>query len=826
MAADDKKAKWKRWRDCIAQCWQRCLDLALVLWIVRVPLCALILGFLILYCTPQAQDLFTEFADHRGRIVLFLVLAFVWAATTHYASRLLLDTDTRFRAYARTRGSDFLACVEKWVPRVFGLVPFGLVLIGSARSIWNLPDIEDAAKIAAVKFTLYVFDALVVTVGAAFFAYMVKRQALMESGPVKRAEEKASTVNRLLQRIGLGGDGEVEPGLGPLLLIIVFLISAIIIFVGADRAAAFLPRALILPIILGGWLPLLTFLSALGRQLKAPLIVGAALVIAGLSAILGDNHSVRRIDANALVNRPVDKSAIQLNQALDLWMKENDCAGKPASCPRPVIVVGSGGASRAGFFTASVIGRLLDQANLHVTQGGETLDAGKIRKRIFAISAISGSAPGAAMAVAAFARAGKETKQPCANRKPDLWYGDEINNWQDCLEALMAGDFLTPTMIGLTFHDTIRFGWWRDRAALLERSWELRFADIMQIRQGNWRDGCPGDMRCPFMDLRPREGMWLPLLLLNGTSAATGQRLLTMVLDPAYTVPRDRCPTEAPKEVVADLKAKSLVAKQTAYVTEDPGQKCPIFLEAAAFHTLLTNNTDVDFWARIQRFFLWEYIREKLSFIFPKQNLDDVRLSTAAHNSARFPVISPPGAVRNSKHNVVDRVVDGGYIENYGALTAMELAVAIHALRPEIVPFVLVISNDPDENPDLNRIDVPDTVFLTDVSIPIEAIASTRTGRGRLAVLQLNATLSQLNDPSCRRANTAHVRVWPQYAPAGNGEEKKSRPVSMSWWLSTPVQIHLHQQTEGVKNQNKNAHEFEQTWRAIEGTSACMPARR
>jgi hypothetical protein len=304
----------------------------------------------------------------------------------------------------------------------------------------------------------------------------------MESGPVKRAEEKASTVNRLLQWIGLGG----ESGLGPLLLIIVFLISALIIFVGADRAAALLPRALILPIILGGWLPLLTFLSALGRQLRAPLIVGAALVIAGLSAFLGDNHSVRRIDANALVNRPVDKSAIQLDQALDLWMKENDCAGKPASCPRPVIVVGSGGASRAGFFTASVIGRLLDQANLHVTQGGTTLDAGKMRKRIFAISAVSGSAPGAAMAVAAFARAGKEMKQPCANRKPDLWYGDEINNWQDCLEALMAGDFLTPTMIGLTFHDTIRFGWWRDRAALLERSWELRFADVMQIRQGNW----------------------------------------------------------------------------------------------------------------------------------------------------------------------------------------------------------------------------------------------------------------------------------------------------------------------------------------------------
>jgi hypothetical protein len=45
MAADDKKTKWKRWRDCIAEYWQRCLDLALVLWIVRVPVCAVIVGW-------------------------------------------------------------------------------------------------------------------------------------------------------------------------------------------------------------------------------------------------------------------------------------------------------------------------------------------------------------------------------------------------------------------------------------------------------------------------------------------------------------------------------------------------------------------------------------------------------------------------------------------------------------------------------------------------------------------------------------------------------------------------------------------------------------
>lgn len=840
MAADDKNPRWQRWRDCIAQCWQKCLDLALVLWIVRVPLCAVIVGFLLLDYTPQAQDLFTEFANSYVRVAVFLVLlTVVWAATTHYAARLLLDTDVRFRAYADPRVWTYLGDFERWVPRLLGLVPFAVVLIASERSIFNLPHIEDQDVISAITTRLRIFDVLVVAVAAVFLFYMVKRRNLMATGVIQRAEAKVSIVNRLLQPLGLAGDGrrsaggplKKQPALGPLLLFVVFLLSVAVIIFGADRLAEWLPRALAVPVILGGWLPLLAFLSGLGRQLRAPLIVAGALVITVLSAILGDNHSVRRIDADALLKRPVTKSAIQLNQAVDLWMKENDCAAKPASCPRPMIVVGSGGASRAGFFTASIIGDLLDEAGHHAApQGGGALDASKIRKRIFAISAVSGSAPAAAMSVAAFVRAGAETKQPCVNRMPELWYGREINNWRDCLEALMAGDFLTPTMIGLAFHDMIRFGWWRDRAALLERSWELRFADVMGIKQGNWQSGCPGDLRCPFMDLRPREGLWLPLLLINGASAATGQRLITTVLDSNYT--SGNCPTERPKEVANDLKQKSRVSQ--TYVTEqaptkggaEAPQECPIFMEATRFHTLLTDSTDVDFWARIQRRFLWEYVREKFPFNLPKQNLDDIRLSTASTNSARFPVISPPGAVRNAKHNIVDRIVDGGYIENYGAITAMELVVAINAVRPELAPFVLILSNDPDENPIINKIDVPDAAFLTDVSIPLQAIASARNGRGRLAVQQLDSVLEAITRSACKE-DTAHIRVWPQYVEQDAGGKKKtSLPVSLSWWLSTPIQIHLHQQTEGVKNQNENTDEIRKTWRALEGTSACMTSTR
>jgi len=235
---------------------------------------------------------------------------------------------------------------------------------------------------------------------------------------------------------------------------------------------------------------------------------------------------------------------------------------------------------------------------------------------------------------------------------------------------------------------------------------------------------------------------------------------------------------------------------------------------------LLANDNPPNMLARIQRLAVWDYVRNKLPF-FTRRELDDIRLSTAAHNSARFPIISPAGEIRNRQHQIVDRIVDGGYFENYGALGAMELAQAIRAIEPKLAPFVLVISNDPDEDPDLTKVDVADDRVLADISVPIAAVANTRTSRGRLAVGQLEAAMDSVAGRDCG-GGTAHVRVWPRFEQKANGElENVSRPVSMSWWLSRPIQILLHQQTEEYKNQNKNPDQLERVWRAITSKSDC-----
>jgi hypothetical protein len=65
-------------------------------------------------------------------------------------------------------------------------------------------------------------------------------------------------------------------------------------------------------------------------------------------------------------------------------------------------------------------------------------------------------------------------------------------------------------------------------------------------------------------------------------------------------------------------------------------------------------------------------------------------LAQAVHNSARFPYISPAALVRTADGQPWDYLVDGGYFENSGAATLLQLGV----VKPEQL-VVLVIENEP-----------------------------------------------------------------------------------------------------------------------------------
>jgi hypothetical protein len=751
-------AKWPR----LARAWDCVLRLLLVLWVVRAPFAMTLLGLALLGLTPQAQDLFMEFARTGPLRMLFflLVLVFIWAMPTHYAARLLLDTDRRFRlSLVRTSdGNERCSQVSAlWVPRALGLLTFVAVLIAIWRSSINVPELNDPASTAVVCKALVEVAVLVVAGALVFFGYMLwrpRRAAIPILDLLKPVDRVLGSLWRKISP-GLGAergsDDEISRDIGRLLLAGLFAGFVLVFFAGAENVARVFSRAMAVPFILGGWLPFLSYLSGVGRACRAPMILLFFGLIASATFIFGDNHGVRLVNAEKQSGNPaVDTKPLPLESAVSQWKAANCRENVP--CPRPVIIAAAGGASRGAFFAATVLGHLLD-----AKQSGLSPD--QVRNRLFAISGVSGGAVGAVMITTAFAETTDGAAQPCHPASTPLWWRTgKVTSWRDCLEVLTSGDFLSADVLGFAFNDMLpfRLPFLRDRAAAMEDSLRGHYDRIIPPAS-NTR--CHG-LGCPFLSLRPTVARWIPLLVLNGTSEATGGRIITTLLASTYNLPPQQCPT-----------------------INDDG-KCHIFVQGQRFHDLLPDQAV----------------------------LNDVRLSTAALNSARFPLISPPGTIRNKDDQIIDRIVDGGYFENYGALGAKELALAIHAYDRTLVPVVIVISNDPDDllspNDDATRNLAPDNNLLmgqkskaqtrisgpepvTDIATPIKTVINARTAHGLLGVAELDSALRDAFAPgSCE--DLIQVRVWPEQAN-GSGQ---SKAVSMSWWLSAPVQQHLHNQTE------------------------------
>lgn len=141
----------------------------------------------------------------------------------------------------------------------------------------------------------------------------------------------------------------------------------------------------------------------------------------------------------------------------------------------------------------------------------------------------------------------------------------------------------------------------------------------------------------------------------------------------------------------------------------------------------------------------------------------DVSLSTSVMNSARFPIISPAGALISaaSRHN--GHIIDGGFFENNGAVTLQEVVVAtlgyLDARHPDYQwkPLVIEIVNDADEQEaDLARsknmlfpkpLDTPlaltskpyeETEFANQLFSAVTGLYATRTARGILASKMLS----------------------------------------------------------------------------------------
>jgi hypothetical protein len=362
---------------------------------------------------------------------------------------------------------------------------------------------------------------------------------------------------------------------------------------------------------------------------------------------------------------------------------------------------------------------------------------------------------------------------------------DVEKSWRSCFQAILAGDFLSPVFIGVVYRDNFPTSnpftgnaLWGDRAQLLEQAFEERyhrmttgeraitcrnFADYEQAKAGEETGLC---RRFGYHPNSDASSSWIPLLFINGTSVSTGRRI-----------------------IISDIRIGSPY-----------GEKKEPLLPFA--------------------YDLWELRDEQANLTTSGRapsdmRLPDIRLSTAAGLSARFPVISPEAVIRDGRdRETIDRAVDGGYFENDGLATIADVAAALNAYGLKSV--VIRVVNDPrplQDDPPLAR-DRPPRPH-DDARTPFDGLASifraltaTRSGHEDDHEAYLRSVLNEQSERiypinvyalspnrlSKSREDTKESRVAAQLCRRPLKESGYMEFVSMSWWMSQPVQAYLDAQ--------------------------------
>jgi hypothetical protein len=352
----------------------------------------------------------------------------------------------------------------------------------------------------------------------------------------------------------------------------------------------------------------------------------------------------------------LQKPGLSVTTAYERWRAKDPATNRPM-----LFVAAAGGGIRAAYWTARVMSCVLEGLGPEEAcyRGGPDSATNDLRRAALAASGISGGSLGLA-AYVAHVRSGE--------------------NDADWPRKRLDDDYMSPTIAWALFADfpsaLFRRGGGSDRNEVLERAFERSWLtpsdhDIAGVL---WEHATPTD------ESALAEGLFAsqvtvtggtppaPFLLLNGTKAQDGCRLVGSVLDAAVDYPGDQ-------RTNARRLSESCLGLDVFRDRDATNGKRP--LSAA--------------WAFATADDLNDYVCEG----------EDIRLSTAVMLSARFPYVAPSGRLtpcspQGATHAA--NVVDGGYFDTSAASPLVELWARLEPLvRADvggptcIVPYLLQI---------------------------------------------------------------------------------------------------------------------------------------
>jgi hypothetical protein len=316
-----------------------------------------------------------------------------------------------------------------------------------------------------------------------------------------------------------------------------------------------------------------------------------------------------------------------------------------------VVAIAAGGGIRAAYWTASVLGAMQD------------ID-GRFSKHLFAVSAVSGGALGAVTVRSILAREPPDCGAPSV---------------QACAASRLSHDYLGPIVAATATGELLNFALWRrtwftERDVALEDGWQAAaFGRLEKATQS-----------FDSMFLNDKVLSAPPSLLLNGTSKATGERVVTSNLEIADFIP------------------------ETVGCVVNP-----------AAHLILSR-------------------------------------AEAVGNSARFPYVSPSGLIElnwdaepkpkksgngaKCEHRSWEAVVDGGYVDNEGALTAKDLINSLSRLSAFKKFRLVVLRISAEQSPAELTIKPPSDELLD----PLTTLDFERSAQSAAVLETLRQTVNRL----------------------------------------------------------------------------------
>lgn len=370
------------------------------------------------------------------------------------------------------------------------------------------------------------------------------------------------------------------------------------------------------------------------------------------------------------INSPSDAVmfwAGKVGLCTNYWAKDSDAASQsnmPTSevktRKQPIVFISaSGGGQRAAIWANYIL------SQIHVADP-------EVTRHTFSISAVSGGALGVATFISSL-----------VERPEELFYDDNVLGADPLVmkrqfvqqgSSVLFEDSLSPALAGLFFRDTLSYfspmPLSKDRAGVLEAAWEEAWLQ---------RSG-----KILSTDLRsnPNEVENLPPPWRTDIDEAqvvlTASSSFWKSGEPEVTFAIDSCRIER-------IFKSDFLCAWTQSLTDIPN----VFFNGVheqSGRRILTSNVEIT-----------ESLRNTIDFFDVHDT--SISLSTAVHNSARFPIISPAGVLSN-KGNINGSIIDGGYADNSGSLTTQMVAdtvlIELSERYPDVqfIPIFVEITND------------------------------------------------------------------------------------------------------------------------------------